>query len=211
MNVIQHTKYVWELENFIPDEQIDYFLGAFDFHNPPINSRFRNKVRANDTYDINEYQDLDNLAWKWINDSNRYYVFSNKWVYYNWNVNDLLNNNTWKGRNIIRIYNEKDTYHWHGDQSPENLAEFSYIVYLNDDFEGGRTLFLNEKLAVSPKKGSVLCFPVDHYHIHKGTRVTSGAKKILWNCVYRHEIQMMGKQPYLTAVNAPRSSRRCIW
>ena len=40
MNVTKHTKYVWELENFIPDKEIDYFLGMFDFYNPNLQEDF---------------------------------------------------------------------------------------------------------------------------------------------------------------------------
>lgn len=215
MKIKQHTNYVWELENFIPDSEIDYFLGMFEFYNPSVNDLFRNDARQNDTYEIDSYDDINNMGWKWVNAANRYYVTNNKWIFYNWDPNTVINDHSdrvvWQGRNIVRMYNENDTYHWHGDQSPENHAEFSYIIYLNDDFDGGRTLFLNDRIGVTPKKGSVLCFPVDHYHLHKGTRVKSGVKKILWNCVYRQEIQMSVNQPYLSAVNAPRSSKKCIW
>lgn len=217
MNVVKHTKYVWELEDFIPHDEIDYFLGMFDFYDLDFKEDFRNKERQNDTYVISEHAehaDLDELAWKWINHANQYYIENNKWIYYNWQKDDLIAGNTkWSGQNIVRIYHNNDTYYWHGDQSPQNHPEFSYILYLNDDFEGGKTRFLNDRLTVNPKKGTVLCFPVDHYHIHKGTRVTAGTKKIVWNCVFRHEIQMTMtvKQPYLTATDVPRSSKRCIW
>jgi hypothetical protein len=143
-------------------------------------------------------------------------VKENQFIFYNWEKDPMLasgNSKTqvWKGKNIIRMYNESDSYEWHGDQSPNDHAEFSYIIYLNDDFDGGETRFMNDKLTVTPKKGTVLCFPVDHYHIHKGVKVSGGHKKILWNCVYRHEIEMIAKQSYLTAINAPRSSKRTIW
>lgn len=216
MNVIEHTKYVWELQDFIPDKEIEYFLSLFEFYNPSVSEDFRNEARQNDSYVIDKYEELDSFAWKWINNANKYYVKENPWIYYKWDSEKLVSDQhldvlNWQGKNIIRVYNKSDNYHWHGDQSPSNHAEFSYIVYLNDDFEGGRTLFLNDKIGVSPKKGSVLCFPVDHYHIHKGTTVSSGVKKILWNCVYRHEILMSTSQSYLAMTNVPRSSKRCIW
>ena len=216
MNVVKHTKYIWELEDFISEGEIEYLLGMFNFYNPTIVESFRNKDRENDTYIITDHPDLDAMAWKWVNAANEYYVKENQFIFYNWQK-DLMfapsdsNTTTWRGQNIIRMYNESDSYEWHGDQSPTNHAEFSYIIYLNDDFDGGATRFMNDKLTITPKKGTVLCFPVDHYHIHKGVKVSGGHKKILWNCVYRHEIEMIAKQPYLTAINVPRSSKRCIW
>ena len=215
MNVIKHTKYIWELENFIPTEEIDYFLDMFAFYNPVLQTEFRSEERNNDTYEATDHPDLDNLAWKWINTANKYYVSNNDFIYYQWNkepffLSDPKTGVAWRGKNIIRMYNDDDSYNWHSDHSQSDHAEFSYIIYLNDDFDGGETRFMNDKLTVLPKKGTVLCFPVDHYHIHKGMKVT-GHKKILWNCVYRHEIQVVGNQPYLTATNAPRTSKRCIW
>lgn len=216
MNVVKHTKYIWELEDFISEGEIEYLLGMFNFYNPTIVESFRNKDRENDTYIITDYPDVDAMAWKWVNAANEYYVKENQFIFYNWEKDPLFapsdsNTIVWRGQNIIRMYNESDSYEWHGDQSPSNHAEFSYIIYLNDDFDGGDTRFMNDKLTITPKKGTVLCFPVDHYHIHKGVKVSGGNKKILWNCVYRHEIEMVAKQSYLTAINAPRSSKRTIW
>ena len=216
MNVVKHTKYIWELEDFISEGEIEYFLGMFNFYNPSVIETFRSRGRNNDTYVINDHPDLDSIGWKWINNANEYYIRENPLIFYEWDKHHLLSSSNsktqvWKGKNIIRMYNESDSYEWHGDQSPVNHAEFSYIIYLNDDFDGGQTRFLNDKLTVTPKKGTVLCFPVDHYHIHKGVKVSGGHKKILWNCVYRHEITTVGRAPYLTTINVPRSSKRCIW
>ena len=212
MNVTKYTRYIWELENFISDEEIDRFLGMVDFFDPEIKTSFRTEVRANDTYNLTEVEELDNIAWEWIRKANQYYVINNEFCYYKWNKLQLFSDNTvWSGQNILRQYNENDFYEWHGDQSPTNLSEFSYIIYLNDDFDGGDTKFMNDKIRISPKKGSVLCFPVDHYHIHKGMKVSNGLKRILWNCVYREEIKVISTPPYATISSAPRSTRRSIW
>lgn len=212
MNVTKHTKYIWQIDNFLPDDEIDYFLNAVGFYNPTVKSDFRNDSRQNDTYDLTDVAELDGIAWNWVRQANQYYVSNNKFLFYNWEKDALFSDNTvWRGQNILRQYNDTDSYDWHADQSPANHAEFSYIIYLNDDFDGGETRFMNPRVSVKPTKGSVLCFPVDHYHIHKGVKVTNGTKKILWNCVYRNEIKVVAEQPYLTAINAPRSSTRCIW
>ena len=212
MNVIKHTKYIWELENFISDEDIDHFLGMVDFFNPVAKHNFRTEVRANDTYDLTEVEELDNIAWDWIRKASQYYVTENDFCFYKWDKLQLFSDSAvWSGQNILRQYNENDFYEWHGDQSPSNLSEFSFIIYLNDDFDGGDTKFMNDKIRVSPKKGSVLCFPVDHYHIHKGMKVSNGLKRIIWNCVYRDKITVQSSPPYATLTNVPRSTPRCIW
>ncbi len=115
MNVVKHTKYIWELEDFIPHNEIDYFLGMFDFHNPEVNADFRSKNRNNDTYIISDYPDLDAMAWKWVNAVNEYYVKENQFIFYNWEKDPLFappdgNTTVWRGKNIIRMYNESDSY-----------------------------------------------------------------------------------------------------
>jgi len=48
------------------------------------------------------------------------------------------------------------------------------IVYLNDDFEGGRTAFLDFELEAIPKVGTALVF--QHLLLHEGCLVRSGVK-----------------------------------
>jgi hypothetical protein len=218
MNVIKHTKYIWEVEDFISHAEIDNFLGMFEFYNPDLLAGFRDKLnRNNDTYVCTEHPELDNTAWEWINKANQFYVTENKWIFHKWEKDKLFMDKgkdwgcEWDGQNVVRMYNENDSYEWHCDQLSTSIAEFSYILYLNDDFEGGKTRFLHDKLTVTPKKGNLLCFPVDHYHIHKGTQVTSGTKKILWNCVLRTELKIKSDETYIKLSRIPRSSKRHIW
>ena len=42
MNVTKHTKYIWQIDNFLPDDEIDYFLNAVGFYNPTVKADFRN-------------------------------------------------------------------------------------------------------------------------------------------------------------------------
>ena len=48
------------------------------------------------------------------------------------------------------------------------------IVYLNDDFEGGRTAFLDYGLEALPKTGTALVF--QHLLLHEGCTVHAGVK-----------------------------------
>lgn len=211
MKVNKYTKYIWELENFISDEDIDRFLELNDLANQKPIETFRNPNRDNDTYEYrgDSQKEIDDMAWGFINKAHYYYLANNTWVFYRWNNVDYYDSNVkWEGKNILRVYNTNDQYNWHSDHSGSDIAEFSYIVYLNDQFEGGNTLFLNDKLKVTPKKGSVLCFPVDHYHIHKSTKIKSGCKKILWNCLYRNKITTVS----MTSLsNVSRRKAKSIW
>ena len=56
-------------------------------------------------------------------------------------------------------------------------SQYTYLVYLNDQFEGGQTTFLTEpEIAIQPETGLGLLF--QHPIIHEGSLVTSGVKYV---------------------------------
>jgi hypothetical protein len=59
------------------------------------------------------------------------------------------------------------------DGSPHAMAhrDFSGIVYLNDDFQGGEFYFTALDLVIKPKKGMLLAFTAGCYHEHAVLRV----------------------------------------
>lgn len=192
MNITKHTKYIWQIDDLIKSEECDNFLSLFDNTDVELIHEFRSKTRQNDTYDITSHYELNSIGWDMISRAHETYFLENMWIWYKWNKEKLYDKNDWYGKNILRMYGVNDCYHWHQDISPYNVPEVSYVIYLNDDYEGGHTMFLNDRLKVIPKKGSVLCFPVDTYHIHKSSRIKSGRKKIIWNCLFRklvHNLQ----------------------
>lgn len=55
---------------------------------------------------------------------------------------------------------------------------YTFMVYLNEDFEGGRTTFLVEpEVSITPETGKALLF--QHPLIHEGSVVTAGVKYVL--------------------------------
>lgn len=72
-------------------------------------------------------------------------------------------------------------YHiWHCERN--NLFSsnrvFAFMVYLNDIAEGGETEFLYQKMRVKPTKGTVVIWPSDWTHTHRGNPPLSGVKYI---------------------------------
>ena len=59
-------------------------------------------------------------------------------------------------------------------RSAQERSLLTLIVYLNDDFDGGRTAFLDFGLEALPKAGTALVF--QHLLLHEGCTVTSGVK-----------------------------------
>ena len=54
-------------------------------------------------------------------------------------------------------------------------SRITFMIYLNDDFEGGETKFDN--VTIEPKKGTALCFI--HEQKHEGCPVVEGVKYVL--------------------------------
>lgn len=91
---------------------------------------------------------------------------------------------------MFRVYRYEDgqQFDWHQDgfyQSPENLrSRFTFMVYLNDGFNGGGTTFADwsqrpefEDFTIRPETGMALLF--FHPMPHRGDPVLSGRKYVL--------------------------------
>lgn len=62
-----------------------------------------------------------------------------------------------------------------GEQDEQSLLTF--MVYLNDGFEGGETAFLDLERVITPRAGTALFF--QHHLLHEGREVTAGTKYVL--------------------------------
>jgi hypothetical protein len=89
-----------------------------------------------------------------------------------------------RGLNLpLRIYRYDPGQHFgpHQDQSyagPGGTSSLlTFLVYLNHDFEGGGTTFLDEGRTVVPCTGTALLF--QHKVLHAGERVLRGTKYVL--------------------------------
>lgn len=63
-----------------------------------------------------------------------------------------------------------------------DYSEFSFVVALNEGFEGGGTHFLHSNYTVKPSQGSVVLFAGKH--MHQGMEVIDGARYILAGFVF---------------------------
>ena len=88
-------------------------------------------------------------------------------MYEHWDSNSCIVQipfGEWPLRALIRNENEQSFY--------------TYIIYLNDDFEGGETTFLvTPEIVIKPETGGGLFF--QHPIIHEGVVVTKGKKYVL--------------------------------
>ena len=78
-------------------------------------------------------------------------------------------------------------YHvWHDeDSSIQHHARcLVWMVYLNDDYEGGETEFLYYKRRIKPEKGKLLIWPAGMTHAHRGGLVLEGIKYVATGWFY---------------------------
>lgn len=192
MKLTKHSDFIYQYDDFISHEQCDELVRTVESsyyykNNPQSKTQTRNNLSLNLSHiaafweNNEEIQQANAMSHEIIMKAHQQYMNDNKLLkaympsYYH-NLG---------GEYFYRYYDENDYYDWHFDASGITEHVHSYIVYLNDDFDGGDTLFLTQKKRVKPKKGSVLCFTCDFYSIHKGSKVTNGMKKIIWVCTKR--------------------------
>lgn len=76
-------------------------------------------------------------------------------------------------------YTNEQFFKWHQDgtfrRSEREESFLTFIIYLNDSYEGGATEFAWE--SIQPRAGSALVFP--HRLRHQGGKVISGTKYVL--------------------------------
>ena len=84
-------------------------------------------------------------------------------------------------REAIQVlrYNEGEYYKWHSDEATDRTLNeahrtFSIVLYLTDDFEGGRTHFIHRHY--KPKAGQALIFPSNWCFPHECEVVSKGTK-----------------------------------
>lgn len=61
-------------------------------------------------------------------------------------------------------------------EHPSPWREYSSIIYLNDNFEGGETYFVNKNLSVRPESGHLLTFPCTLEYKHGVSEVKDNVR-----------------------------------
>ncbi|EQM68710.1 2OG-Fe(II) oxygenase [Pseudomonas tohonis] len=77
-------------------------------------------------------------------------------------------------------YTPEQYFKWHRDgfyrRSQDEISQLTFLLYLNDDYEGGETQFRGED-SIRPEAGMLLVFP--HPIMHQGAPITAGVKYVL--------------------------------
>jgi len=82
-------------------------------------------------------------------------------------------------------------YHiFHHEDGSYNEANRTavWMVYLNEDFEGGETEFFYQKRRIKPTTGTVVIWPAGYTHTHRGNLVLKGTKYIITGWFYQQPV-----------------------
>lgn len=111
----------------------------------------------------------------------------------------------WLEQPQLLRYQTGGFYHYHADSEAwkRNLGQwrrvmnrdYSFLLYLNDDFEGGEILFPNFEFELKPKKGLFVCFPSDHRFIHKVVPTRQGVRYVIVTWAAKENTQLVGQKP----------------
>ncbi|MFK7789387.1 MAG: 2OG-Fe(II) oxygenase [Phycisphaeraceae bacterium] len=178
-----HKPGVVTIDNFLTTEQCHHLIdiseqGGFEAASVrlPGGAKRRTDIRNNDRYMIDD-EELANSLW------NGAELFSDAFDFEQRPV--CLNER-------IRFYRydpeQRFKRHRDGIEIIRDLtSKVTFMVYLNEDFEGGSTVFsdftfedgkrLEEKLDIAPKTGTALMFI--HQLWHEGQILTTGRKYVL--------------------------------
>jgi hypothetical protein len=78
---------------------------------------------------------------------------------------------------VLNKYRENEEMGQHTDwNEDQNTLEYSFVVYLNDDYEGGEIYFGKQDVKIKPKAGSIILFPSKEPYYHGSLALKSGRK-----------------------------------
>lgn len=75
-----------------------------------------------------------------------------------------------------------DSEHWDhaGEQWVKSMdRDYSLLLYINDDYEGGALYFPNFDIRIQPKSGMLVAFPSDHRYLHTAEPLQSGERFVV--------------------------------
>lgn len=178
------NQHVYIVRDFFSADECDHYIQKAQkvgFSSAPINTPFGPKivsdVRNNTRVIIDDHQ-----------------IAADLWA----RIDDFRPPNTrnWRACGInerfrFYHYHNGQQFDWHYDGYFERAngerSFWTFIVYLNDDFDGGQTTI--ENTDIQPEKGMALFFV--HRLLHKGQPVTDGEKFVMrTDIMFRQDLDL---------------------
>ena len=201
MKVIKHTPFVWQYYDVFEDGVVDWIdseCREYMHDHVDVPTRPQTFSVKNDSYNLTtisrihpnlvarkKLYDVDQKINTLYNEIQSHYIQNNPLFQYTVKAARIV---AFNSEYHYRHYDVGEEYKWHCDFHYSKRFVLSGLVYLNDDFEGGGTRFLMDKLTCQPKKNSMLVFPCGPYFIHRSVPIKNGEKSVIWACFDRiHE------------------------
>lgn len=164
MNITKHYDGIYEVENFLTDEEINIILSP------------ENPNQFIDLWHGTTVQDIMPSALSTVEEiSNRF-------------MSCLDNASSHTYITNIRRLKEGENMPPHIDSGYEEgkgTKVFGVVIYLNDDFTGGDLKYPDLDIAIKPKKASLMIHSANI--LHKVLRVTSGNRYCLTSFIFGDE------------------------
>lgn len=181
--------FIKSYENAIPDETCDAMIKFFEMQNDMgMSVRRKDTIRRDNQLEMADPKVYDSMEASNMSDEIKPFfdmVGQCLGQYsHDLSLDRIFEEGQIYARNAIiqkSISEEFDQYGaWHAECEGNAVSNrvMTYLVYLNDDFEGGETEFLYQQHREKPKKGKLVLFPAYLTHIHRGGLITSGTKYI---------------------------------
>lgn len=173
MRVVNYTEPVI-VDKFLTHDECDYLINANGRYGPSV-------IGSGEHSQVNK--SIRNCDQKIFLDKIDNKLLSNVCV----QIEKYLPNTkyTVEPLSVLR-YKSSEYYRPHQDSSDYDKRHFTFVIALNDSYEGGETEFPNLKREYKLKKGQALFFHnrdndgnMTHYSYHGGKKVNSGKK---WIC-----------------------------
>lgn len=172
MKAKYHSEIIWTIDNFLTEKECEELIifseqKGYDEAKVSLQSGAKMMKGIRNNYRL-MYQD-ENLA-------NQYWQLLKQFC-----PEEIENNEAVGLNEQFRFYKYESSQrfkrHIDGRFKRNEIEEsrITFMIYLNDDFEGGATKFDN--VTIAPKRGTALCFI--HEQKHEGCPVLEGIKYVI--------------------------------
>lgn len=152
-------------DNFITKEECEKFIDEIK------NKRKKNEFTISSSAETDKYIDFDLSAYFFKKYQEKTELKDSKIIGHN----KLIMTSFYRPNTMFGIHTDTGLYY---DQKRKIKSTHTLLIYLNDNFEGGHTIFYDSKfkkvLDIEPKEGRCVVFPVDIFH--EGLMVLEGEK-----------------------------------
>ena len=90
-------------------------------------------------------------------------------------------------KRFLRAGNQQHDTHVDVTNADSAKRFLAFVCYLNDDFDGGETIFPQYDYQSEVTTGSVLIFPVSWNYLHRGKPITNGYAKYMLGSFLQYE------------------------